>query len=322
MNFRPGAGAAAGGCEANIKKEKSMYCRVVICVLMLALTGCSQGDGSGDNVLARFQGGVLTTEDVDAHLASLKKRSEFRDKPEILTPEFAFEHALNMEMIIARGLEEKLHEDAYIRNNLHEQMSDLFMKILTDKLVSEIDPESITDEEIKQYYEANKDAYTVKARYSLSAFEVDRLLAEQALEKLKGGEISFAEAVTEYGLNEREKKSGGKTGSRTLRRFQPSWQPVVEALEVGVVSGPTEIDGKIYLLLLESKTEPYMQDFEKRKAYIRNDVLYSRYREQWQQLYDDMKKQYEVDINDSNLKNYYKKMAESKKEESTGKENS
>ena len=286
-----------------------MYYRIVVFCLLVTLAGCSQNDKPGDNVLARFEGGVLTTEDIDAHLMSLKRRSEFKDKPEMLTPEFAFDHALNMEMIIARGLEENLHEDAYIRNDLHQQMSDLFLKILRDRLVTEINPESITEEEVKKYYDDNREAYTVQPRYALRAFEVDPSQAGTIVEKIQNGSLSFDEAVSQYALNKREKESRGKTGSRTLRRFQPSWRPVVDSLEVGVVSSPSEIDGKTYILLLDSKTEASLQKFEERKGYILNDVLYSRYREQWQQLYDEMKKQYKVDVNDSNLHKYYQKSA-------------
>lgn len=299
-----------------------MYFRIIALWVLVTLTACSQSNEHADNVLVRFEGGLLTSQDIDAHLLSLKRRSEFRDKPEMLTPEFAFEHALNMEMIIARGLDEKLHEDAYIRNDLHRQMSDLFMDILKDTLITEIDPKSITEEEIKQYYEDNKDSYTVKSKYKLSAFEVDKEQAGAVVEKLRDKSISFEEAVSQYALNARDKERAGKTGTRTLRRFQPPWRPVVESLEVGVVNGPTEIDGKIYILLLENKTEPHLYTFEERKAYIRNDVLYSRYRQQWQQIYDDMKKQYKVDINDSNLKKYYKKLAENKEKDQTKKENS
>lgn len=288
-----------------------MYYRIVVFCLLVALAGCSQNDKPADNVLARFEGGVLTTEDIDAHLMSLKRRSEFKDKPEVLTPEFAFDHALNMEMIIARGLEKNLHEDAYIRNDLHQQMSDLFLKILRDKLVTEIDPESITEEEVKQYYDDNREAYTVQPRYTLRAFEVDAGQAGTIVEKIQDGSLSFDEAVDQYALNEREKGSRGKTGSRSLRRFQPSWRPVVDSLEVGVVGSPAEIDGKTYILLLDSKTEASLQKLEERKTYIRNDVLYSRYRQQWQQLYDDMRKQYKVDVNDSNLQKYYQKSAAS-----------
>lgn len=273
---------------------------------LVILGGCTGGDKQADNALARFQGGVLTKEDVLAHHESLKKKSQFRDKPEMLTPEFVFDHALNMEMIIAKGLDENLHRDPRIRNMLHEHMSDLFLKIMEDKLIAPIDRESITEEEMLKFYEEHKEQYQEKSKYTLSAFTVAPEQAGEAAAALTAGELDFAAAAAKYALEEEARKKGGKTGTRTLRRFQPSWQPIVEQLEVGVVSGPTELDGKTWMLLLERKTPPHQYSFEDKKEFIRNDVLYGRYRDQWQQVYDGLKKQFDVKIDRKRLEAFYK----------------
>lgn len=274
------------------------------CVLALCLgSGC---DRQPDNTLVRFKGGALTTEDLAAHMESMKRKSQFRNKPELLTPEFVFDHALNMEMIIAKGLSENLHLDPRIRNMLHEQMSDLFLKVMEEKLISRIDRESITEEEMRRFYEDHKDQYQDKAKYTLSAFAVAPERADEAATALKGGKLDFAAAAAEFALEEEARKNGGQTGTRTLRRFQPSWQPVVDKLEVGVVAGPIRLDGKTWLLRLERKTEPHQYSFEEKKAYIRNDVLYGRYRDQWQTVYDDLKKQFKVEVDEGKLVAFYR----------------
>lgn len=271
----------------------------------LVISACSGGQSEGDNVLARFEGGVITTEDVTAHLQSMQRSSRFRDKPELLTPEFAFEHALNMEMIIAKGLDEQLHRDPVIRNVLHEQMSDLFLKLMEDQLITPIDRDAITEEEMLAYYEEHQDQYQEHARYTLRAFSVAPERLDEATAALREEELPFQEAAELYAAEEKERTNGGMTGTRTLRRFQPSWRPVVENLVIGEIAGPEVIDGTTYFLLLEGKTEALQHSFEDRKSFIRNDVLYSRYRDQWQQVYDQLRERFKVRIDENKLTEFY-----------------
>jgi len=287
-----------------MKVRVQSFRHFVCLVFLVVLTSCS-GNDSGDNILVTYKGGSLTSEDLAAHLASLKRSSQFKDKPEMLTPQFVFEHALNMEMIITRGLEEKLHLDPDIRNELHKQMSDLFLKIMEDKLITPIDKNSITEEEMLAFYEKHKDQYQEKSRYTIRTFRVAPEQGKEAVEAIRQGTLDFTATAAQYALDEDERKNGGETGTRTLKRFQSSWQPVVESLEVGKVSESTQIDGKTHILLLERKTEPHQYSFEEKKAYIKNDVLYSRYQDQWQQAYDGMRQQYGVKINQERLDAFY-----------------
>ena len=281
------------------------------------LAGCVDDKPAAENVLARFEGGTLTSEDVEAHYRDLKKQTRFRNNPELLTPEFVFDHALNMEMIIAEGLKKELHHDAYIRQELHSHMSNLFLKILEDDLIEKIDKESISEEEMRRFYEEHKENYQKKTLYSLLAFEVDPNRAGEAMEKLNRGALKFGEAAAHYGQNEKERENGGKTGKRSLRRFQPAWRPVVQSLETGKPAGPVEISGKHYIMLLENKTEPYQFSFEEKKAYIRNDVLYNRYRDAWQKVYDRLRQEFRVQLNQDALDVFYKNLS-AKEEESAG----
>jgi hypothetical protein len=276
---------------------------ITVVLVILMLSGCSS-DSDKNRVLARFVGGVLTEADVDAHLKRMKRDSRFRDKPELLTREFAFEHALNMEMIIARGLELDLHRDPVIRDELHGFMSDLFMRLLQDQLIEPVDRDQISEEEMVEFYENNREQYQQPVRYHLHAFSIDAARSEEIRATLDEDTLSFAEAAARYALKSHERESGGNTGKRTLRRFQPSWRNIVAGLEVGEVSGPHLIDEEWYMLLLSEKTEPYHYSFEERREYIRNDVVYSRYQEQWRRVYDELRRKYDVKIDETNLKNY------------------
>jgi hypothetical protein len=58
--------------------------------------------------------------------------------------------------------------------------------------------------------------------------------------------------------------------------------------------------------LLEKKSEPFQHSFEEKKEFVRNDVLYSRYREQWQEIYTGLRDRFKVKINEVRLAGYYR----------------
>lgn len=280
------------------------FCLFMLTLLTLGLVGCQKKDN--DNVVAHFKGGVLTVEDLAAHRKSMQKMSQFRNKPELLTPQFVFQHALDMEMIITEGLEEELHHDPQIRNTLHQQMSNLFLKIMQDKLLTPVDRTAITEEEMLTFYNQHKEQYRKKAKYNVLAFSVAPGQGDEIIKKIEEG-LDFREAARQYALKERERVTAGSTGGgRTLRRFQPSWRPIVEKLEENTPTGPVTLDGTDYLLLLEEKTEEYQYSYVDKKDFIRNDILYNAYQKQWQNIYAGLKEKYKVTINQERLDRFYK----------------
>jgi hypothetical protein len=176
---------------------------LTVLLLAAALAGCDRS-GAADNVVARFDGGRLTVEDLEAHRRKMKMKPQFRKQPEMLAPQNVFEHAVNMELLIAKGLKEELHLDPRIRAEIHGFMADLFLKVLQERLVPRIDKDAFTEAEVRAYFEAHPETY-------------------------RG------------------------------------------------------------------------QDFQERKAYVRNDLLYARYREAWQQVYDKLKDEFDLEVQEENL---------------------
>lgn len=268
----------------------------------LGVPACQKAERGGD-VVARFDGGSITVEDLNAHWAKLKKDPRFRDKPEVLTPAFAFEHAVNMEMIIAKGLKEKLHLDPRIRTEIHDFMADLFLKVMQEHLIPEIDKADFSDEEIRAYFDAHPESYQTPARYHVKVIKAENgELLDRILKRIESGETTFEAAAGRYSTDERTREKGGAVGIRPLDRFRPEWRRVIAALPPGTISVPTAIGGAWYLLKLEDKTEPVPQHYETRKAYVRNDLLYARYREAWETAYDRLKKEFKLEIDNARLK--------------------
>lgn len=277
---------------------------MIVVVLMLFCCGC--GD-EAENTIVSFKGGCLTKEDVVAHYNKLKRKNKYRNNPDTLTPEFIFDHALNMEMIIEKGLEEKLHLVPWIREEIHGFMSDLFLKTMQERLVPEIDKKGITEQEMRRFYEENKEKYQKKALYGVRIVKTDdQEKTASVMSEIRSGMISFEGAAEKYSKDEKSKTNGGFIGMRSLDKFQDNWRNVIEKLRLNEIYGPAEIDRGWYLLELTQKTEQHQYTYEEKQAYIRNDVLHKKYRDEWQKTYDRLKNKFEVKINEQKLQEFYK----------------
>ena len=276
---------------------------VVVIMFLFFCCGCSSE--KAENTIARFEGGDITKEDLAAHYKKLKMESRYRNNPEQLTPEFVFDHALNMEMIIAEGLEENLHLDPWIRQEIHGFMSDLFLKVMQDRLVPEIDKENITEEEMSRFYEEHKESYLKKALYGIKIVKInDKEKAESIVSEIREGRITFEDAAKKYSTDEKSKDNDGFIGTRSLDKFRDNWRPAIENLKLNVVSDPVTIDDDYYIFKLIKKTEPYQYTFEEKSAYIKNDVLYDKYRKEWEKTYDRLKEEFEVKIDEEKLREF------------------
>ena len=284
---------------------------VVVVVIMFLIFCCGCSSDRAENTIVQFEGGNITKEDLAAHYKKLKMESRYRNNPEQLTPEFVFDHALNMEMIIARGLKEKLHLDPWIRQEIHGFMSDLFLKVMQDRLVPKIDKENITEEEIKQFYEEHKENYLKKALYSVNMVKInDREKAKSIVSEIRDGRITFEDAAKKYSTDEKSRNKAGFIGTRSLNRFRGNWRPAIENLKLNEVSDPAKIDDDYYIFKLTKKTEPYQYTYEEKRAYIKNDVLYDKYRKEWKKTYDRLKEEFEVKIDEEKLKEFYEESKE------------
>ena len=280
--------------------KKFIFIPLFLLIVLIAFTSCKKS--GNENYVVKFKGGGLTTLDLDAHYTNLKKSRTFKNKPEELTSELVFDHALNMEMIITKGLDEKLHLDPGIRAQIHEFMSDLFLKVMQDRLVPKINKDNFTEEELNKFYNKHKNNYKTKAIYNVKMIKTKTLEpAWEAMKKIKAGQYDFARAAAEYSIDKKSKDRGGDIGGRALSKFRKDWQPVISSLETQKVSGPNKIRDAYYIFKLINKTQPHQYSFEEKKPYVKNDLLYTRYREEWQKTYDRLKKEYKVKINEKNL---------------------
>jgi peptidyl-prolyl cis-trans isomerase D len=121
--------------------------------------------------------------------------------------------------------------------------------------------EPVTEEAIQEAFDLSRDNYEFKPRSRIShmLFTGDGELSAsdvvvKAQELLSGGSL-FAEVASQLSDDAGSASTGGDLGYTTGETFPEEMESVIEALEVGAVSGPVETDAGTHLLLVTERTE-------------------------------------------------------------------
>jgi parvulin-like peptidyl-prolyl isomerase len=93
-------------------------------------------------------------------------------------------------------------------------------------------------------------------------------------------------------------------GRFPLDRLPPELRDDVAKMSPKQVSGVKRIKDSFYLVQLQQKTEPHQYSYEEKAQYVRNDVLYSRYRDEWKKTYDRLRKEFDVREHEPALKRF------------------
>lgn len=117
---------------------------------------------------------------------------------------------------------------------------------------------SASDAEVIEYYNENSEFYDDAKRSSAIVFnEGDDELAQQVLQRIMAGEISFADAAKENSVDGESAASGGDRGWDVLVGFSDEYQDALAELAPGQMSGVVETDeGPQIILCTEEFAAP------------------------------------------------------------------
>jgi parvulin-like peptidyl-prolyl isomerase len=235
-------------------------------------------------LLERAREKKLTVDDdmVDKAIAELREQNQLQD-------EAAFKAAL-----AGAGLTEQALRDRYRHNML-----------LQRAVQSEIKPTEITEEELRQRYEANKEQYRVPAKVELEQVFLpvaddgsDRgqvlRTAQGLVERVRGGADLRAEAT----LAGAEIQELGSIPEADLRM---ELQQILAPLADNGLSDPLETAGGIQVVRLVRRIPAGYQPFEEVEESIRRQLSQGAYQDQTKGMVERLKGEYLVEIHEDRL---------------------
>jgi len=157
---------------------------------------------------------------------------------------------------------------------------------------------TITDAEVKKYYEENKKNYYVQKLYKASHIFVKVMpeetaeekqakwaRAEKLYERAKAGEDFYNLAY--YESDDRSKYVGGSLGTFHAGQTVQEFDEAIQKMKVGEISKPVKTMYGYHIIRLDEVTEPRQLSFEEAAAKIRANFTTDRR----QKLYDAWMKQ-------------------------------
>lgn len=144
----------------------------------------------------------------------------------------------------------------------------LYQAVQQELILSRANP---TDEEALAFYREHPDKYMTEAQYTLVEILVsDRKLADELVERIKGGENMRALAV-QYSERPDAKKKMGVFGPIRKTQHGAIGRKAAKS-PIGKIVGPVKYGKKWSIFKVISKEEPRVRDFEKVKTRVITDA--------------------------------------------------
>jgi len=182
-------------------------------------------------------------------------------------------------------------------DQLRQQLRD---QLATQRLMEElVGDEAVTDEEIAEYYEANKAQFEEQAavRASHILFDKDdKATAEKVLAEINGG-ADFAELAKEYSKDPGSAAQGGDLGwSDPARPFVTEFQDALDALKVGEVSGLVESEYGWHIIKVNEEREQRTKPLDEVRDQIEQTILQQRNIAAYQEFLEKIKAEADIEI--------------------------
>jgi hypothetical protein len=274
---------------------------VIIFILFLAL-GCADQEVPGPEV-------STDSRHLDADLLKAYAVRLARDENNKTdhSQDTILEHVQNMEALIAEGRARGFDEIPQYRQAVHQFKAELMHRVLQPDLVPEISRESISDEEVRAFFEKSISNYSLPDLYSVTIMSAeDKEVAEEFLSTVQEGQ-SIEDQAEMRDIELQALKS------MPLVRYPQEWQDLLESFEPGEMSAVLEHGQGYVVLRLDAAEKNRTQDFEQRKEYIRNDLLYSRYNQAWRDAFADLREKHGIRV-DPEAAERFKKIMEGERD--------
>jgi len=168
------------------------------------------------------------------------------------------------EYLAARGV---TLED--LRNDLELQMK---VELLATKDVA------VTEQQLKEFYKEHKDRYDKPLRVKMSEIVTPgKQQAEQALEALKKGNVSFADVAQQFSISPATRQYGGQRPVTPIDQIFPmELRQAVYSAKEGELLGPIETQQGWYVLQIDQRLPAQTATFESAKDQVTKDFKRSK----------------------------------------------
>ncbi|MEA4825088.1 MAG: peptidyl-prolyl cis-trans isomerase [Clostridium sp.] len=244
-----------------------------------------------NKVLAKVNGREITEADIQLAVQKFPREKQSfllseQGKQQLLEQLVSFELYYNYGKEVGmENLEEFKERLAIVEREILTQMA-------IEKVINEVE---VTDKEVEEYYEANKEMFKTGDTVVASHILVDsEELAKEVMVKINGG-LAFEEAAEKYSTCP-SKAQGGNLGRFGRGQMVPEFEEAAFKIEVGVLSEPVKTQFGYHLIKVEDKQEASVRPFNEVKDMIKSQIFQERQNFKYMSFTEELKKKYSVEM--------------------------
>lgn len=202
------------------------------------------------------------------------------------------EQLISFELMNKFGKELGLDKTQEYKDAIENISKEVITSMAINKVLADV---TVTDEEVKKYYEENKASFeqpaTVSARHILTKTEEE---CKKIKEEIDNGTISFADAAMKHSTCP-SGQQGGALGDFSKGMMVPEFEEAAFNSEIGVVSEPVKTQFGYHLIVVDSKNEGSTKEFEEVKDSVLNQLLQQNQHKKYEEMLKELEGKYGVE---------------------------
>lgn len=266
---------------------------LVAIISVLIFSSCAKDGKQKDGRVAKIDGVIITKEDVRDQIKMLPEvAKEFFQGPDGTAK--LVDELIKKEMLYLEAKKRGMDKDKEFQKKVEEFKKITLINDLLDKEI-EASPK-ITEEDIKGYYDKNKEDFIINKQIRVShIFVKTQEDLNKVKERLDKGD-DFAKIASEMSADKASGKAGGDIGFIKKGELSQDLEAMIFAMRKGQISAPIKVnDG--YRIIKVTDVKGNIVEFEKVKGLINQRLMAEKQKESFDKFIENIKKNYKIDIN-------------------------
>jgi len=243
-----------------------------------------------ETILASFDGQTITLGEFNQLWEQVPEEYKLQlDKSMVL------DQMISEKLLIQEAKNMGLEEDNDVLEHIKKITEQILVQVLIEREI--LDKVKVTDEEVLEYYEQNKESFTEKEQVHLYNILLEsEEEAQDILKQLKAGG-DFSEIAIEKSAGP-SAAQGGDLGYLSKGTIISEIEEVVFALEVEELSEVIKTDFGFHILKITEKKPETVKALEEVKEDIIQTLLPVKQKEAFENLLEELKGKVEIEINE------------------------
>jgi len=266
----------------------------LIVLLVFAFNACSKKTETKGPYLVKVGNAKITEADLEREMKNLPEFAQALFAGSSGKEKF-LDELVKKEILYQEAVKKGIDKDPQFKAKVEDFKKITLVGLLLEKVIEE--KSKVTPEDVKDYYEKNKDEVSPATQMRVSQIVVKTSDdAKGIYEKLKKGE-DFAKIAKQSSLDPGSAKNGGDLGYLAKGQMKPEIESVAAKLKTGQFSPPVKIPAGYLIVKVTEKKYGKPLEFDKVKNLIAQRLAAEKQKDAFDSYLDELRKTYKVEMN-------------------------